>query len=443
MVFFCGCDDTLNLVGPTILPDSDKVTVYKDSFQIQASTIKVDSVYAKTISGLLGEIHDPVYGRLKTDFLCQFYCQENWKFKQTPYEGKIDSAYFNIYYWVSTGDGQTPMQAQIYPVTKPLEKVFYTHINPEDYCDMSLTLGSKVYMAANEAIVDTTTTEILRVLRIPCSTGLGQKFYDETIKNPSTFKDQETFNKFFPGIYVTTNYGSGNIIHVEQTTLVIAYNYAVESSTGADSVLIASESFSVSKEVIQLNRFQDSDIEPLLVDNDEYTFLKTPIGVYTRLVIPTKEIAKVIDGRVVNDLLLNIKYLPQEELLYTLIQPPYLLLMPEDSLPTFFQNRNVENNVTTYISTDGTQSMGTSAGYNSTSRIYSFYNISSLLNVHVRVKPDEDLRLLLVPVVRAYTSQNNAYYTTDITPYLGPSGIKLRKDNDNMKVAIISSKYLK
>jgi hypothetical protein len=445
MVFFSGCEDpnNLNLVGTDILPDNDKVAVYADSFLIQASTVKVDSVYAKTVNGLLGEIHDPVYGRLKSDFLCQFYCQENWQFNKTPYKEKVDSAYFDIYYWVSTGDGQTPMQAQIYPVTKPLDKVFYTHINPEDYCDMNQSLGSKVYMAAYEAIYDTTTTSALRYLRIPCPVELGQKFYDETVKNPSSFKDQESFNKFFPGIYVTTNYGSGNIIHVEQTVFKIAYNYAVESSTGADSLLMALESFSVSKEVIQLNRFQDSDTEQLLAANDDYTFLKTPAGIYTRLVIPTKEIAKVIEGRVVNDLLLNLKYMPQEDLLYTLTQPPFLILMPEDSLRTFFINKNVENNATTYVSTNGLQSMQTTLGYNSSSRVYSFYNISSLLNIHIRVKPDEDLRLLLVPVIRSYTSQNSSYYTTEISPYLAPSGIKLRKDKEYMRVAVVSSKYIK
>jgi hypothetical protein len=65
------------------------------------------------------------------------------------------------------------------------------------------------------------------------------------------------------------------------------------------------------------------------------------------------------------------------------------------------------------------------------------------------VAPDEDLRMLVVPVNRVYQEYNSSsyyyssgsttYYTTAINPYLAPSGLKLRKDN--MQIVILSSRY--
>jgi hypothetical protein len=65
------------------------------------------------------------------------------------------------------------------------------------------------------------------------------------------------------------------------------------------------------------------------------------------------------------------------------------------------------------------------------------------------VAPDEDLRMLVVPVNRVYQEYNSSsyyyssgsttYHTTAINPYLAPSGLKLRKDN--MQIVILSSRF--
>lgn len=77
-----GCSDDLNLVGSTIQPGGDKMPVYVDTFQMQATTLLMDSVYARTTSGLLGEFYDPLYGNVKSDYICQFYCPSDFKFQK-------------------------------------------------------------------------------------------------------------------------------------------------------------------------------------------------------------------------------------------------------------------------------------------------------------------------------------------------------------------------
>jgi hypothetical protein len=409
-----------------------------------------DSLFAKTSIGLLGEYYDPLYGQLKSDYLCQFYCEDNFTFYSTPDNHQIDSIYLNLYYSTSsvTGNPYVPMQIQIFPVTKPLDRVFYTNVNPADYCDLDNLWGSLVYTAATGVLIDSSQVaagvynyRYFVTIRLPLE--LGQKIYEETVNNPSSFKNQQAFNEFFPGIYVTSGYGSGCLLNVFNTDIYIHYTTTEKSEAGEDSLVYRYETFITTKEVIQLNRFINSDTEQLLAENEEHTFVKTPAGIYTRFVVPTTEIKSVVEGRMINSMVFNLKYMPHEDWPYALMPPPFLMLMPEDSLSTFFQNRNMENNITMFISANESGPAGSNLGYSATYRTYYFHNIHTLLSYHLATSPDEDLRLLVVPVTRtsSYNSQYNVHFTTAIHNYLAPSGVKLRKDLDLMKVAIVSSKY--
>lgn len=441
-LLLAACDDgVISQVGNSILPDEDSITVYADTFQIAASTVKYDSLYARTNSGFLGEFYDPLYGHLKSDYIGQFYCEEGFSFAHMPDNGKIDSVLLALYYDQWKGDPSIPMQITVYPVTRQLTKNFYTNVDPAAFCDMQNPLASQAYSARSGTVVDSTTTgSYLWLHTFPLPVEWGQRIYDETIGNPSSFDNQEAFNRFFPGFHITTDYGSGNILYVNSTQLRIYYHYTLQSSAGEDSVVYTGEVFNVSKDVIQLNRFQNANTEQLLEDNDDCTYLKTPAGIFTRLVIPSVEISKIIENRVVNYVSMNLKYMPQEDWLYALTPPPYLLLIPEDSIGTFFENRNIENSVTSYIST---YSGSSSVGYDESGRVYPFPSLSNLLVYHVAVNPDEDLRLLVIPVSRSTgvsTGYSSSYtYTTGLSHYLAPSGLKIRKDGDYMKMVIISS----
>ena len=91
-----GCNDDFSSIGTSIQPGDDTIAVYMDTFQIQATTVQLDSIYARSTSAQLGELYDPLYGNLVSDYMCQFYCPSDFQFAHTPYEGKIDSVEFNI-----------------------------------------------------------------------------------------------------------------------------------------------------------------------------------------------------------------------------------------------------------------------------------------------------------------------------------------------------------
>lgn len=441
-----GCNDELSPIGTSIQPGNDTISVFTDTFQIEVSTIQLDSIYARSTRAQLGELYDPLYGNLKSDFLCQFYSPSDFRFEHTPYQGKIDSVDFKIYYsstsnkngaWV--GDSLAPMKAELFKLTAPLQRNFYTNMDPKDYCDMQTSLGSRVYTSYNNEVPDSireldTYSPSVRILM---PTEIGQRFYDESINHPETFKDQASFNEFWPGLYVTTTYGSGNILAVSSSYMTIYYQYAVSSSTGADSLVQGAEIFSTTKEVIQLNRFKNTDMSQLLVPDENYAYIKSPAGVCLRVTLPISQMAPAMMDRIVNDFPLDLKAMPQEEWEYALTPPSYLLLLPEDSVQTFFENAQVENNKTAFLS----------EAYDASTRTYEFPNLSSLIKNQLDKAPDKDLHMVALPVERT-TKTTNSYYsstttTTAISHYLAPAGVKIRKDEVVRKVGITSCRYAK
>lgn len=74
--------------------------------------------------------------------------------------------------------------------------------------------------------------------------------------------------------------------------------------------------------------------------------LKSPAGVYTQLTIPAQDIAPIIQGRIVSNVDLSLKALPQEDWKFAFEAPANVLILPKDSMDTFFRNNNVENNIT-------------------------------------------------------------------------------------------------
>lgn len=433
-----GCNDELSEVGSSIQPDGDKSFVYVDSFQLSAKTVLMDSVYARTTSGLLGEIYDPLYGNIKSDYLCQFYCPENYQFQNTPLNGVIDSMDLRIFYSSWVGDSLTPMQVTVYPITTVPERNFYTNVDPEKYCDMQTVLGQKMYTAYDVTISDPvrnglTSTTYTPVVRVKLPTEIGQDFYNETVNNPGSFENQDAFNQYFPGLYITNTFGSGNLLTVYQTSFFIYYRYTVEGSAGQDSIVNGREQFNVTREVIQLNHVANANLEPLLLPDEKYTYMRTPAGVYTELTLPITEIKETVGSRFLNNLPLTLHAMPQENWDYAFEPPSYLLLLPTDSVKGFFEQNKVENNETAFLS----------GIYDSSTRTYTFGNISNLIKYQLENAPDEDLQVSVIPVSRE--TQSDSYsgteYTVTLSNYMLPSGVKIVKDNDYMKVGLTTSEY--
>ncbi|MCD7937311.1 MAG: DUF4270 domain-containing protein [Tannerellaceae bacterium] len=441
-VFFMNsCNDDLNPVGETIRPGEDGSNVRADTFQIKTETFPVEGVYARTTTALLGEMYDPLYGTLKADYLCQFYCPDDFEFYAEPIDGKIDSVLLHLRYASWYGDSIAPMVAEVYEVSTDLKRDFYSNFDPSEYYNPEDLWGTQSYTPRDFSKTDSAwnadiTNGYYHSVNIKLPAELGQKIYEATLNHPEVFANQDAFNEFFKGVYITTNSNSkGNLLSILETRLHIWYDMEVNTTTtaGNDTSYIAPnlEAFLATKEVIQLNRYENLGPQlNELIEDQEYSYIKSPAGLYTRIIVPTASAGLIdkIEGRTMNSFEFDIKLKPEQDWDDALTPPALLMLLPEDSLEVHFEKKRlIDSSVLSY-----------SANYSSGTRTYTFGNIANMIAAQMREDPEEDLRMVLVPIT---TVVNSNSVVTDVYPMFTPSAAQIRKDEDLMEFTIISSQF--
>ena len=463
-IIYMACDDSsVSRVGLGVQPEEDKVVIVDTTVNIEAKTILVDSIYAKTVNGFLGELYDPSFGSIKSSYICQYYPSIGFPYVDSivvdniTKEPKIDSVKLNISYSSYLGDSLAPMEVTVYPIIKPLSDSYYTNANPADYCDMANPLAKYSYTARNYNISDSAlqASGYSYYLSIPLPVKLGQDYLDKVMEKKSDLTVEELSN-FFPGTYITTTFGTGSMIPVYMTNISIYYTYwtMLKDEDGNDSIAYspAAAVLSVTKEVIQLNSFENKNPAFLSEDNADKTYLKSPAGVFTELTIPIKEIIKGVGKKKFSSVKLSLKAYPQDDWTYSLPFPGMtnspvpltdgsgssgysakLLLIEPDSVTNFFETKGVADNLTSYT----TQ-------FNSSTYTFDFNNIANVVQNAIDKAPDKDLKLWVIPVLTTWISQSDMYGNTSTADYitshyLYPSGVTLMKGGDNLKVRVIAA----
>ncbi|WP_029904736.1 DUF4270 domain-containing protein [Prevotella sp. 10(H)] len=446
---FIACDDDASSLGSSIQPGGDDIYAGGDTINLTAETFSFkDSVYAHTVYGLLGEYTDPIFGRVKSDYLCQLSSAENLEFKNPENkEVTIDSVLLNIQSVSFTGDSVSPMGVSVYEVTEPLKAFFFTSVNPERYCNMQEVLGQSVFTIQDA--LDTVISKIpIRVITTKLTNKLGERFYKEWVdSNGNTFKNQSAFNEFFKGMYITTNFGSGSLIDVDYTGFDIHYSYRIRNvANTADSAVAAIFRLPVNEKVIQMNHVKNEFPENLYLDK-KHTYMNTPAGVYTQINIPLNEIVDAATkgaGKdpTINAANLSIKGFTEEEEKSGMARPDYVLLINKDSLQNYFFNErdNMVNGRTTYAIQRNPQT-----------NTYNFNNLASMINYYAKYYKDKgetnlpDLKYLVIPigVSKANTVINgyNVEYVNRVYNLMTPTSAILRTGEKDIKMSIIYSKY--
>ncbi|MCD7973431.1 MAG: DUF4270 domain-containing protein [Candidatus Azobacteroides sp.] len=437
------CDDDLNELGFVVQPPGDAIEVMTDTFQLEASTFKVDSISARSITGLLGSFQDPVFGNLKADYINQFYCPDDLNFPDGVVNSQIDSMDVILFYYHSsiTGDSLAPMQASIYKINKELPRNFYSNIKPEEYCDMSQPIGQQVYTASNIGMKDSVMTSssgssvIYKYLRIRLPRELGQDIYEKS-RTEGILDTKDSFLNYFPGVYITTNYGSGSLIEVLSTHLNIYYNYEADyNDTARDSILTLYNT----REVLQLKHFENTNLEELLKPNETTAYIKTPGAVFTKLEIPIAEIIEKTnlkrraEGYITNGVALKVKaFATPTDTEYPLGSPDYLMIIPEDEYIDFFDSSTMPDNVTTFVNTY-------IASYDTTNLVYNFSNLTPLIKKlsDKGIRDNGKATVYLIPVT---INMDESYNVTSIGHYLKPAAVRIRKSKEDINFRVIYSK---
>lgn len=441
-LFAVSCNETLDDIGFSILPEEDRIHVNVDTLDLRASTVQVDSIFSRVWYPVLGEYMDPVFGSIKSDYVGEFYFPEGSGFHDGA---SIDSVRVQLSYMTMMGDSLSPMSLSVYELTKSLKGVSnYSHTDPKKYADMSAPKGTQTFTGRNSTYRTETTASggYVKVyeINVMLPKALGEKFLAEYNKEGhGKLVNPDTFREFFPGLYFTTTFGKSTILNITSSSLMVHYQYMDKngSSTKEDTIRTSALNLYITPEVTQFTHIENKN-DQLLVENDDHTFVKSPAGVITRITFPFSQpkVGEKLKSQTLNLANLTVYALPEpnEETMIKLTPPSHLLLVNKDSLAGFFENKKLPDNTTGFLS----------GKFDQQTYSYSFGNISSMVN-HYKEKHQGqpfDLDYYLIPVDVTFASDQYGNMTNNplsVQNKMWPSAVRLNKREGRLKINLIFS----
>lgn len=381
---FIGCDDNTGALGLDMFPGSDQnINGKSTTFEVTTQSKLAEDVFAKTSVGYLGKFTDPNFGFFEAGFLAQMHCYEGFEFpaycdtnneadlanpKALMTSNEIYRTELRLWYTSYFGDSLAPSRLSVYELDTKLnkEEAYYTSINPKDYYNSADLLGRKAYTAKDPSVSDSLREAWGRdwiIVNLPQS--LGQRIYDKSRECQANNEDfAPYFMDLFKGIYVKNDYGDGTVLYITEIELNVIYEvYVRDSDSGeiykkhdevTDSTAYSWSSFVATKEIIQANSFRsDEDLIKQKVEETDWTYLKTPAGIYTQATIPLEKFEQELSQDTLNVVELTFTNYNQtndvNKYAFPMTAPSYLLLVREKDRENFFINNEINDNVTSYI----------------------------------------------------------------------------------------------
>lgn len=511
LVFFA-CDDTTNTLGMGMLPDSDGMSAHTITFDVTTHSYLADAVYAKTSTGYVGRFTDPEFGAYTSSFLTELNCTDNFKFSETLpplyeeyYSGdtlkgkgtRVDENVAGLklilYYSSWFGDSLNACRMSAYELNDRwiqerqdgTKHYRYTDININDY--KGTLLGRKAYTAYDATVPDSVRFETdsngnytySPSIVFNLDTEIGQKIYDlnkayEKGEN-NYFDNADNFiNNVFKGVCIQNDFGDGTILYADRIDLQFQFRFHYVDSLGValkkkvtdengqigeDSIYYGAETlFASTKEIIQANQFANSEKLKEKAEEKNWTYIKSPAGIFTEATLPYDEIYQELSKDTLNSAKLTFtNYNEKNNYKFSMDAPSNVLLLRKQELKSFFEENKVNDNITSFT-----------AAHNSVAtNQYTFQNIARLVSTCINEKKaardkakeeagttwDEEAwnkkwneenpdwnKVLLIPVnISTQSTGTNSTTTTAVEHDLQPSYAKLQggdPDNGGTKLTL-------
>ncbi len=473
------CKEGLSMVGESIQSPRDKVESTLRHLQFEAKTVKNDLLYlTSSTRSLLGEIYDPVYGDFKASYFTRLRWAKDFKFSYKPINGVVDSVNLLLSYTDYVGNLKLPMNYKVYEVKAGSNLDAHKNQSLESLCQDEYLLGS-VYNSPNNLLTlrQVGDKSYVKMLNIKLDTKIGQRFYDKSLATSKPFNSQDSFEKeVLGGLVITTTTGKGSVLQIVNSAFIIHYSFMNDKGKKEH----AQEVFISSRYTGHVNDIVNSYVENLTQKDDQFLFVKGPVGVVPELTLKKEQMQVLLDdvkmpvrlgvNWILADAQLKLEIDNPEAL--TLNPPSYMMLLPKDSIQNFFLNEETEltRSRTAYLSNR----------FNVSAKAYNFNNIAQVITKHLskpqlekvkgnsseeewavktddkgrilyenvsytqdgRLRVEKDLVLRLIPVDREVSqNQNGANATSSIRESLFPCFVRLNKSSDKLKISIVATKF--
>lgn len=444
------CDDSSNSLG--IYTDSDNISAEYAIFNTYTRSIAADSVLSKSNTCYLGCITDPeTRTQVKAEFLTQLITLDDYMFpdyslliKNEQGEIEADSAELELLYYNYYGDYNNPMKIRVYELDSTNvvkeDTAYYSNINLAQFINPRnpSPIATQVVTAKDFSETDDTYQTINIRLPKKYGTDIIRKYFEhkEFFKSPYAF-----IRHVCPGFYL--NYSGGNelMLHLSISQLKVFFKYHDED---LKKDTIGYTSFPATPEVLQYSSFNNDDLSTLIAEKD-WTYLKTPAGIFTEMTLPIDEIYDGHDQDSISQAKITFYRYNNTFKESHLGIPSTILMLRKSELYSFFENKKINDGNTSYVATLNTS-------YNS----YTFSNIGNLIayckneraskakaeNLSIeewsRLNPDWN-KVVLIPVEISMDDNNNV---TRVTNDMSLNSTRLYGgDKDPITIQVIYSSF--
>ncbi len=211
---------------------------------------------------------------------------------------------------------------------------------------------------------------------------------DRYYENPDNFRNSYNFiHNVCPGFYFKLDDGLGSMAYVNISRLSLFFRsrvwYTEKDETTKEEVkkvkdVVYSSSFLGTEEVLQTtNITNDNQTIDRLVADESCTYLKTPAGIFTEMTLPVDEIMKNHENDTINIAKVTLTRFNNNgyDNKYELSTPSKLLMIPLDSLETFFGKEKIADNRTSFVASES-----------KLKNTYTFNNISGMITYMAGLK---------------------------------------------------------
>ena len=470
------CTEDTNNIGGSLTQNTDNLKISTGIYSATTRSILADSVYARNFDCYFGMVKDPETDTyVKNEYMAQFNMLEDLIMpEEIEIESKIgneivaDSCEIWFYFDKANcyGDTLTPMKMRVMELNRAMdsEATYYSNYDPEKegyiregglQKDLVFTLANLTYSDSARNVknyVDigrVTINDPYKDKNGKIYSNYGSYILQNYYNHPEYFKNSYTFvQNLCPGFYFKHTDGLGVMAKMSRIELKTYFRYTRSEKTIYAVLTLASTS-----EVLQTVKVTNDKegLERLVRDNSS-AYLKAPAGIFTEVTLPVDEI---MADNSLDDYLLSVSMSferlnslnPNDK--YNFAAPSTILLLPKDSLYTFFEKEKTYDYKRFYVATLAKNN-------------YAFTNLGDLISTMyvdkimgilddpdwVKKHPDWN-KVVLVPITQPKTitvttkSGSTTTSTTPISNQIGLSSTQLVGGlNSPIEIKVIFAKFL-
>lgn len=434
------CDDTTDTLGSSITNKVDNLTITDATYNVETQSLVASPVLSKSNNGIIGRVKDPETGTyLTADYMTQMVPLSTFSVDTLQYikdanngELRADSCYLLVNYQSTYGDSLAPMKVTAYEMSKPMteDKNYLTDFDPiaEGYIAENGYHNSATYSLSKA------TGNFKIYLNKPYTKdgvtydNYGTYMLKTFVEHPEYFKSNYQFLKnVCPGFYIKHEGGIGNVADVWNTEVQFYWSRqkTIKASDGVTDSIAKGYGFNRidgTEEALQTNHIvNDAASIASLAADPSCTYLKSPAGIFTEVTLPVEEILRDHENDTLNTASVTFPRINNTETdnQYIFDTPSYVLMIPKDSIDSFFENGDVVNNRNSFY-----------ASYSSsTTNGYTFSNISNLITAMSKKKGSSENwnKAVLIPITVSTVVENNSTMISKMTHNMSLTSTRLVK----------------